>query len=111
MVSTAGTYGRRIEPPSKAEKDGFSPRSYWWLFRDLSDKVEADRKHRNPMVREAFDTLEKEFEAGVPDVVKKAVELRRAGQDAQAARVLDDYSIECLNKVLVRLAELRSTFP
>ena len=110
MVSTAGTYGRRIEPPSKVEEDEFSAQSYWWLFRDLSDKVEADREQRNPVVREAFDALEKEFEAGIPDVVKRAVELRMAGQDAEAASVLDDYSKECLKKVLIKLGELRGKF-
>ncbi len=110
MISTAGTYGRRIEAPSKVDKDGFSPQSYWWLFRDLSDRVEADRKHRNSIVRGAFDTIEREFEAGIPDVVKRAVELRTAGRDAEAASVLDDYSAGCLKKVLVKLAELRSTF-
>ena len=110
MVSTAGTYGRRIEAPSKVDKDGFSPKFYWWLFRDLSDKVEADRKHRNLIVRGAFDTIEKEFEEGIPDVVKRAVELRMAGRDAEAASVLDNYSAGCLDKVLVKLGELRSKF-
>ena len=77
IVSAAGTYGRRIKNPADVQKDKFSPQSYWWLFRDLSDKVRANRQLRNPIVREAFDTLEREFEAGVPKVIEKAVEHRR----------------------------------
>ncbi len=110
IVSKAGTRGKRTEAPSKAAKDEFSDQSYWWLFRALSDKVEADREQRNPIVREEFDGLEKQFEAGTAQVVKRAVELRRAGQDTEAASVLDDYSSDCLNEVLVKLEQLRERF-
>ena len=89
------------------QKDGFRPQSYWWLFRDLSDKVESDREHRNPLVRKAFDPLEKQFAAETPEVLKRAVQLRRTGHDAQAANLLASFSSECVNKVLARVGQLR----
>jgi len=110
IVSTAGTYGSRNEPPSKVARDRFSDRSYWWLFRDLADKVAADRKARGLVVREAFDALEKECEAGLGDLVRKAARLRKAGRTAEAARILDDYTARCLKKVLLQVNKLRSEF-
>ena len=110
IVSTAGSYGRRIEGPSRTKKDGFSSQSYWWLFRDLCDRVEADPEHRNPIVRQAFDALEKEFEAGIPGLMKKAIELRKAGESDKAADILDRYTETCLDKVLRERNELRARF-
>ena len=110
IVSTAGIYGNRIESPSKVARDEFSDRSYWWLFRDLSDRVAANRDQRRPVVREAFDALEKEFEAGIADVVHGAARFRKGGRTEKAANVLDGYTAECLNKVLLRVNELRIQF-
>ncbi len=110
IVSTAGTYGSRIERPSKVARDEFSQQSYWWLFRNLSDQVAADRKQRYPVVREAFDALEKEFEAGISDVVNSATRLRKDGRTEQAADILDAYTAECLSKVLLKVNELRTGF-
>ena len=110
IVTKAGTYGTHDERPSKTGRDTFSPKSYWWLFRDLSDKVRADRGTRAPMVRKAFDALEKEFEADLGDLVKKAVQLRKDGQAARAARILDDYTAACVKRALVKVNELRRQF-
>ena len=110
IVTKAGTYGTHDERPDKTGRDTFSPKSYWWLFRDLSDKVRADRGTRAPMVRKAFDALEKEFEADLGDLVKKAVQLRKDGQAARAARILDDYTAACVKRALVKVNELRRQF-
>ena len=110
IVTTAGTYGTHDESPSKTKRDKFSAESYWWLFRDLSDKVRADRATRSPIVRKAFDALEKDFEAGLGDLVKRAAKLRTDGQGAKAARILDDYTQECVKKVLVQVNALREQF-
>ena len=110
IVTSAGVLGNRDVAPSKVGRDTFSPQSYWWLFRDLSDKVSADRKARGPAVRAAFDALEKEFASGLAPVVQKAVRLRQAAQHAQAARALDAYSDQCLQKVLAQLHALRAQF-
>ncbi len=110
VVSTAGTTGKRTQPPSQVEADTFSEQSFWWLFRDLCDKTNRDWKKRNPVVRSEFDALENEFAEGVPAVVKKAVELRADGKPKEAARVLDAYSAACVNKALKRVNGLRLRF-
>ncbi len=110
IVSTAGSYGNRITRPSQAKQDSFSPTSYWWIFRDLNDKVATNRQERNPKVRGAFDRLEKEFEARLPKVIQQAVEMRKSGQCDKAASVLDRYTGECVNRVLTTVDELRAGF-
>jgi len=110
IVSTAGSYGRRIEGPSRTKKDGFSSRSYWWLFRDLCDRVEADPQHRARIVRDTFDALEMEFAAGIPGVMEKAVEARKAGENGKAAGVLDRYTETCLDKAFEKMKQLRTRF-
>ncbi|MDP6633556.1 MAG: C69 family dipeptidase [Phycisphaerae bacterium] len=110
IVSTAGTHGSAVEMPSKTKRDKFSDKSYWWLVRDLADKVRADPKTRAPIVREAFDALEKEFQNGLGDLVKTAAKLRKSGKPEAAAKILDAYTNECLKKVLVRLESLRNRF-
>jgi hypothetical protein len=58
--------------------------------------------NRNRKVRAAFDTLEQEFEAEVPDVMRKAVEAREADPEA-AAHILDEFSERCVNRVVTSL--------
>jgi len=41
-VSNAGTFGRKVLAPPKAEEDKFFPDSYWWLFRRLMDKTKGN---------------------------------------------------------------------
>jgi len=110
IVTVAGAYGTRDESPSKTGRDTFSDKSYWWLFRDLSDKVRADKKAREPVVRKAFDALERHFAAGLHDVVAKAVDLRKRGRHDKAAGILDDYTQACVKKVLLQVNELRARF-
>jgi len=110
IVTTAGTLGNRDVMPSKVGRDTFSDKSYWWLFRDLSDKVRADRKTRGPKVRKAFDALEKQFAAHLPAVIKQVVRLRKDGQAVRAAAALDDYTHQCLANVLVQVNALRKEF-
>ena len=110
IVSKADTYGKRINWPSKVKADEFSSESYWWLFRDHCDKVRINYEERNPIVRAEFDLLEKDFESGIPDVVKRAVELRKAGEDNSAAKILDDYTAECVQRALNKVNELRKRF-
>jgi hypothetical protein len=85
IVSSAGTLGNKIVQPSQAGKDTFSDSSYWWLFKDLRDKTNIDWAGRNPIVREEFDALEEAFAAGIPAIISKAVDLRKAGQMDEAA--------------------------
>jgi hypothetical protein len=61
---------------------------------------------RTPEVRAVFDALENDFERGLPDVIERAVSLRRAGQADDAAAVLDAYSAACLDRALAAAREL-----
>lgn len=110
IVSTAGTFGKKIIPPSRAQQDAFSPNSYWWLFKDLRDKVNMYWNTRNPIVRTEFDALEKEFATGIPEIMKKAVELIKAGKQDEAAKALDDFTSGCVDKALKKVNELRERF-
>ncbi len=110
IVTSAGTFGKKIVQPSQAGKDTFSDSSYWWLFKDLRDKTNIDWTGRNPMVREEFDALEEEFAAGIPAIISKAVDLRKVGQMDEAAGVLDKYTASCVEKALAKANELRLKF-
>jgi secernin len=110
IVSAAGTAGRKIVRPSRAGKDAFSDSSYWWLFKDLRDKTNVDWAGRNPLVRKEFDALEEEFAAGIPAVIAKAVDLRKAGHVSEAAEVLDKFTASCVEKALTKANELRLKF-
>jgi secernin len=110
IVSAAGTYGKRVTPPDEAEKDAFSPSSYWWLARDLCDRTNIKWDQRNALVRAQFDPLEKTFEAGLPEVIMKAVDLRKQGKTNEAATILGAYTQQCLDKVLQKMNQLREEF-
>jgi len=109
-VSTAGTSGKKIIPPDQAAPDRYADDSFWWLFRDLNDKINSDRTARLPVVRAAFDALEAEFTGGLPAVLEKAVVLRKAGKDGEAAAVLDAYSAACVDQATAKANELRTRF-
>ena len=109
-VSAAGTFGKKITPPDKAEPDRFSADSFWWLFRDLCDKVNVDWKVRNAVVRADFDALEHEFAAGLPGIMKNAVGLRKVGKMDEAAIILDAFTASCVEKAVSKVNELRKRF-
>ena len=60
---------------------------------------------RNRKVRTVFDTLEGEFEAEVPGVVRKAIEARETDNEAMEY-ILDEFSERCVDKVVATLHEL-----
>jgi len=117
MVSKAGTFGDKVMAPPQAEPDAYSPDSYWWLFRRLMDSVKGDPvnslpghyPNRNRRVRAAFDTLEREFKAEVPDVMRKAIEARETDHEAEA-HILDEFSEQCVHKVVTAINELMTEF-
>jgi secernin len=117
IVSRAGTFGKRVVPPDQAVPDEFSPDSYWWLFRQLMDKVKGDAvsslpnyySARNRRVRVVFDALEDEFASQVPQIVQKAAELKTS--DArQAARMLDEFTAACVQKTVAAVEQLLREF-
>jgi secernin len=115
IVTHAGTFGKRVVPADAAGQDTFSADSYWWLFRDLMDRVKGHPTTslpgfypaRNGAVRARFDALEQEFEAAIVAVVSQAV----AAENPQAtAAILDKFTSHCVDKVLTVLQELLSHF-
>lgn len=110
IVSAAGTFGKKITPPDRVLADRFSENSYWWLFRDLTDKINLDWKARNVVVRAEFNALEKEFAAGLPDIMRQAVSLRKAGKIDAAAAVLDAFTAGCVEKAVQTANGLRKKF-
>jgi secernin len=117
-VSRAGAFGKKVVAPDKAEEDSFSSKSYWWLLRDLLDRTKGAPigskvgywDTRNPIVRAKFDALEKGFQAEVPNVLKEAVKLRKGNQEAEAAKILDAYTQECVDRVAREASSLREQF-
>jgi secernin len=110
MVSAAGTQGKTVTAPERAERDQFSPDSYWWLARDLCDKINADWDVRSVIARAEFDRLEAAFAAGLGDVLVTACDLRLAGKTDQAAEVLTAYTARCFDQALAKTNELRERF-
>ena len=115
IVSSTGAFGKRVVAPHVAVEDTFSPDSYWWLFRELLDRVKGNPTAsvpglypvRNQLVRARFDALEQEFEAQTPSVVQEALAV---DPGAVRAAVLDDFTARCVHKVHAELRELLSAF-
>ena len=117
IVSRAGTVGMRVTRPEQAAPDGFSAESYWWLFRQLMDAVKGDAvgslpacyNDRNRRVREVFDTLERQFEAELPDVVASVRSLEEAHSAAQAG-LLDAFTERCVLRAVAAARALLAEF-
>jgi secernin len=111
IVSNAGTFGKHVVAADAAGEDLFAADSYWWLFRELMDRVKGHPitslpgmyPARNRLVRARFDALEREFEAATPGVVRQAL---AAEHPAGRAAILNDFTEGCVAKVLAVLHEL-----
>lgn len=105
IVTRAGGFGKRVAGAHTAVADTFAADSYWWLFRELMDQVKGHPvaslpglyPARNALVRARFDALEQEFELETPAVVARA---QAAGHPAACAAVLDEFTEQCVQKVL-----------
>lgn len=118
VVSRAGAMSKQVIPADQVGEDTFSSDSYWWLFHQLNDRVKGDAVNslpglyleRNPQVRARFNALEKAFSEQLPEVMKRAVEIRE--QDpAQMSSILDQFSEACVKQVLEALEDLLKTMP
>jgi len=115
VVSRAGTFGKRVVPPDQAAEDQFSPDSYWWLFRQLMDKVKGDPVKsvpgfyppRNRIVRERFDAIEQECAAELPDVLQRAADSNTTDRRAET---LDEFTAKYVDRVVITLRELLVQF-
>ncbi len=118
IMSTAGKAGKTVTAPPSAVKDEFSADSYWWLFRDLMDKVKGDPvkslpgyyAKRNLQVRKAFNALEIRWEKEVTDLEAKVVDLKSKGNKKDAAKMLDAFTAGCVNDVVKTIGELKASW-
>jgi len=114
VLSTAGKMGKTVTPPPQAKRDEFSEQSYWWLFRDLLDKVKGDRigtefNKRQPVVRAAFDQLEKKWADQCRQVEGRSIAEINSGKSAGATRILDDFTAKCVGEAVATVNELRKS--
>lgn len=111
IVSRAGTAGKRTVAPPDAPIDTWAPDSYWWLFRELIDRVKGDAvrslpgyyQRRNRLVRARFDPLEQAFAAETPAVLERYAA-------TGGAAVLDGFTARCVEQVVAALRELLAEF-
>jgi secernin len=118
IVSNAGRFGKQVMPPPQVEPDTFLSTSYWWLFRELLDRVKGDAIYskpryypvRNPVVRRQFDQLEQQFAAELSQVMQLAVTARSGGEEERAASILDAFTAQCVERVVAALTVLLNEF-
>lgn len=105
VLTTAGVEGKSVTPPPQANPDEFSANSYWWLFRDLLDKIKGDEtgtafSERQPLARAAFDRLEQRWTAKCKEVEQQAIVQRNS-------TVLDDFTRSCVDEAVGTVNKLR----
>lgn len=101
--ATAGSAGGRVRCPEDAPDDTFAEGSYWWLFRRLLDRVKGDEwggsfTERQPIVRAAFDELERRWASELPRLGKDALRRRRDHGDAAMAEALASFTDACAHE-------------
>jgi secernin len=103
--AVAGSAGRRMRRPEDAPIDTYDERSYWWRFQRLLDLVKGDElggmyAERQPIVRRAFDELERRWAAELPAVEKEALRLRRDRGPRAMADSLAAFTESCAGQAL-----------
>jgi secernin len=114
VLAQAGRQGKTVTRPDRAKPDTFSKDSYWWLFRELLDQVKGDEtgsrfRTRQPIVRQTFDRLEREWQDRARKTEQLAITERNAGRSAQAARRLDNLTDACVETALDAVAKLKKS--
>jgi len=78
----------------------------WWVFRNLQETVGRDRESRLPIVRAAWDKMERELLKAQPEIEKKALEIFQ--KDEAAARAhLTKYCQEAAREALQMARSLK----
>jgi secernin len=101
----AGSAGHRMRRPEEAPVDTYDGRSYWWRFQRLLDLVKGDElggkyNERQPVVRRAFDELERRWAVELPEAEKEALRLRRHHGPAAMADSLAAFTDSCARQAL-----------
>jgi len=114
VLTVAGRQGKTVTPPLQAKRDEFSAKSYWWLFRDLLDKIKGDETgtefdKRQPIVRSAFDRLEQKWMAQCREVEQRAITQRESREIAKMIRTLDDFTERCVQEAVATVNKLQQS--
>jgi secernin len=115
LLSKAGTAGKTVTPPPEAREDQFQDGSYWWLFRDLLDRIKGDEhgrqfRGRQRIARETFDEIERRWETRVAEAEAEAVMLRKEGQVEQAAERLATLTAACVKEGAAAAEQVNAHF-
>lgn len=105
IVSDAGnadTSGTSTDP---ATADDFTENSMWWWFQALLDWAKGDEDsslygERQPKIREALDPLQEEWFEKAPQIESEAAKLRAGGDIEAAARLLNEFTTECVGQAV-----------
>jgi secernin len=116
VLSTAGQSGKTVTAPPQAKRDEFSEESYWWLFRDLLDKIKGDAtgtefSKRQPAARAAFDRLETKWADQCQQVERRSIDQMKSGKTVDATRTLDDFTEKCVAEAVAAVNRLRRNHP
>lgn len=113
LLSKVGTAGRAIIPPPEAKQDQYGIGSYWWLFRDLLDRIKGDERGSGflgwrRIARETFDELERIWGARVAKAEAEAVTLRKQGQMEKAAKALAALTAACIEEAVAAVEKVKA---
>jgi secernin len=113
LLSKAGTAGRALIPPSVAKQDQYVAGSYWWLFRDLLDRIKRDEHgsgflESQRIARGTFDEIERTWEAQAAKAEAAAVTLRKQGQAEKAAKSLAAFTAACIKEALSAVEQVKA---
>ncbi len=108
MVEYTGMANKEIVAPNRARIDAYSPASYWWEFKKLCDLTRGDEigttwNRRHPVVREAFNGLESEFERDFYTIESEAIVLLEKQDMKGAELTLRSFTEQCFKKSLNRV--------
>jgi len=114
VLTRAGRQGKTVTRPDRAKRDTFSKKSYWWLFRDLLDRIKGDDtgthfRKRQPMVRNAFDQLERQWLERSATLEQNVIADRKSRKTGDASKRLDDFTDSCVGEALATVKKLRKS--
>ncbi len=114
VLARAGSQGKTVTAPSHAKPDEFSKTSYWWLFRELLDRIKGDEtgsrfQQRQPVARRTFDRLERQWLEQAATLEKHVIGEMKSGKQKSAAKRLDEFTGSCVQKALETVAALKTS--
>ncbi|HEY8493087.1 MAG TPA: C69 family dipeptidase [Myxococcota bacterium] len=96
--------------PAELSRGGPEPdvESAWWAFKVLQDAAATDFPLHTPALREAWKGLEARVAEERPRVEAAAARARRAGDEAEASRLLGEFTSRIWRAAMAQARELAS---